>query len=92
MDVKVMLSETGKSLLIVNGFKVCEANRLCNGQIRWRCINKKSKCPAKVYSVTKSGNQIIQETNVMQHNHEKDPLLQRQVFSNSVKRKDVENP
>jgi hypothetical protein len=45
-----------------------------------------------VYSVTKSGNQIIQETNVMQHNHEKDPLLQRQVFSNSVKRKDVENP
>lgn len=87
MEVVFMQSEKGKKLLVVNNYKFCIANVLKNGTVRWRCTNKTSKCPAKIY--TSAGNEILDSE--LSHNHKEDINLHRQIVNNSVKRKALEN-
>lgn len=89
MEVKCILSEKGKQLLVINNFKFCVAEKLKSGQCRWRCVNKKSKCSAKVY--TSDNDFTIITKHDLQHNHVEAENIQRQALNNSVKRKAVDN-
>jgi hypothetical protein len=48
MEVKHILSEKGKQLFVVNGAKFCQARKLSDNRIRWRCVQK--FCTAKIYT------------------------------------------
>ena len=87
MEVTKMISEKGKVLLIVNNFKFCVANTLKDGQVRWRCTNKSSKCPSKLYTAV--GNDSVVLNSSLNHNHAEDEHLERQIISNGAKIKAV---
>jgi hypothetical protein len=46
MEVKSILSEEGKQLLVVNNFKFCVARKLNDDEIPWGC-QQKIKLPCK---------------------------------------------
>jgi hypothetical protein len=48
MEIKHILSEKGKQLFVVNGAKFCQARKLSDNCIRWRCVQK--FCTAKIYT------------------------------------------
>lgn len=87
MNTKVIFSEKGKELLLVNNYKFCKDTLHKNGNQPWRCVNKSSKCPAKVLT---AGNDVILSSK-LEHNHQPDSTLLRQITSNNLKRKAVEN-
>lgn len=85
MEVQSMLSEKGKKLLVVNNFKFCVANMLKNKTVRWRCVSKNSKCPAKLYTPVDDFIVILRSN--LSHNHHVEENLQWQVLNNSKKAK-----
>lgn len=84
-----MSSKKGKELVVVNGFKFCAARTLKNNTTVWRCVNKKSKCSAQV--ITPSVDVAILLETRLNHNHEADPTIQRQLLNNGVKTKAVKD-
>lgn len=85
---KFILSEKGKRLLVMGKFKFCKANTLASGEVRWRCVHKKAKCSAKIYTLS---DQIMKEKSHFSHNHEEDDFIERQALSNRIKRKLMED-
>jgi hypothetical protein len=81
-----MLSEKGKVLLIVDGFKFRFHKMLCDDVKRWLCTRK--TCKAYI----KRKHDVIVEA-FLEHNHESDSdqTLNRQKLSNSLKRKATED-
>jgi hypothetical protein len=74
MEIKceVMLSEKGKTLLVVNREKFGKCRTMASGKTYWRCTAK--MCKAKLYTVGE--NKIVE--NELVHNHEVDSTLDRQ--------------
>jgi hypothetical protein len=90
MEVKSILSEKGKQLLVVNNFKFCMARKLNNGEIRWRCVNKKSNCLAKVYYTFGFEPMNVISSDLI-HNHPEEENIKRQALSHGAKIKALDN-
>lgn len=90
MEVQTMLSEKGKRLLVVCGFKFCVGKILKDNTLYWRCVNKKTKCPAKLYTPTTNFECVLKYN--LNHNHEPEENLERQKLSNCMKRKAASDP
>lgn len=84
-DVKIMCSQRGKTLVLYSGYKFYKAYEAIEGNT-WRCIQK--KCPAKL-CLDDTNSTILKENGA--HNHEKSANLEREMFSNSLKRKATED-
>jgi hypothetical protein len=82
MEPQSILSEKGKKLLVVNNYKFGKAHVFKCGKIRWRVVS------SKIY--TGNDETTIMESN-FQHNHEADITLNRQIVSNHLKRKAVDD-
>lgn len=82
-NVQVMYSQNNKKLLVVNNFKYfLHYKSKKSNLITWRCIDK--KCSSKVYTL----NDVIDKVkSVIIHNHQALETLNRQIVSNSTKRK-----
>lgn len=86
-EIKMILSEKGKSLLVWDDYKFREKKVLKSGEKFWTCTV--SKCNAKVFTLG-SDNIISRKETV--HNHENDiKKLNRQILSVASKRKAVED-
>lgn len=66
MAVEFMLSEKGKTLLLLDGFKFSKAHTSQNGRIRWKCTNK--NCSSKLYTMQSEETKLVQS----EVNHNKD--------------------
>ncbi|XP_069701149.1 uncharacterized protein [Periplaneta americana] len=85
--METIISQKGRNMLIVDGYKFSLHKTLANGLQRWSCSDKRCKCYLKI----DGNNDIIEKkTN---HNHEKlsEKVLQRRKISNFVKRKAIED-
>lgn len=85
MESKVIFSEKGKKLLVVQEYKFCVANVLKDSTVRWRCVSKKTRCSATIYTSTEDYNTILKYK--LDHNHGPEINLERQELSNRIKRK-----
>lgn len=86
--MSTMLNEKGENILkVVNDFKFGCHKNYSNGDIRWRCTNK--NCRAFLRIVAE--NKIKVSASNLIHNHDKTEvnILNRQKFSNSLKRKAI---
>lgn len=84
-NMESMLSERGRKLIILAGYKFykdCETN---DGW-KWRCTAR--KCNAKLYL---DENATIILKSDLQHTHDSSKNLRREIISNSVKRKAMED-
>lgn len=80
-----MLSEKGKKLLVLNNYKFSKAHTSKCGKIRWRCVNR--KCSAKIFT---ADDEITVIKIHVDHSHEEDATINRQIVNNSLKRKVIE--
>jgi hypothetical protein len=81
MEVKSILSEEGKQLLVVNNFKFCVARTMkFGGVVSTKNQTALQKC--------KPSNVISSDHN---HNHPEEENIERQALSNGVKRKALDN-
>ena len=85
---ETMLSEKGKTLIVVDGFKFRFHKSLAQNIQRWACIQKTCKSFLKLDEQSN-----IMPSSVLEHNHLKDDshLLDRQKISNSLKRKALDD-
>lgn len=90
-ELREIISERNKIVLILNGFKYCFANTNKLGETRWRCI-KKNICTTSLNTVGESMCRTV--TSIKgQHVHDPDMenKIQRQIVSTSCKRKAIED-
>lgn len=86
-EIKMIVSEKGKPLLVLNDYKYREKKVLKSGEKFWTCAV--SKCNAKVFTL--GSDNIISRKETL-HNHEKDiKKLNRQILSVASKRKATED-
>ena len=87
-NMERLLSEKGKVLLVVEGFKFSAQKCLKNNVQRWACTKK----TCRAYIKTKAEQEIVET--FLEHNHEKenDQIFKRKKISNSLKRKVIEDP
>jgi hypothetical protein len=83
-NMETMLSERGKTLMVIDGAKFRTGRTLSSGKTYWRCSNK--HCKANFYITSR--NDIIESN--LNHNHDPSDIY-RQKISNSVKRKAEED-
>lgn len=85
--MSTMLSEKGEILKVVNDFKFGCHKNYSNGDIRWRCTNKNCRAFLRIDAEDKIK---VSASNII-HNHDKIEvnILNRQKFSNSLKRKAI---
>jgi len=85
--ISTMLSEKGETFKVVNDFKFGYHKNYSNGDIRWKCTNKNCRSFLRIDTQDK----LKVSVNNLIHIHEKLELkiLNRQKFSNSLKRKAV---
>lgn len=86
-----MKSEKGKDMLIIHGFKFSFQKLIANGVKRWICAFRKTLCKAFIKT---SGDGYVILDSCFNHNHELNidkTILNRQILSNSIKRKAVED-
>lgn len=81
-----MLSERGKELIIYNQFKFTRSRDVQAG-IRWRCTKK--SCGVTI--LTDATGEKLLEGPASIHLHPVDSTLARQIVSNSVKRKAMDD-
>lgn len=88
MSVEVSVSEKGKTILIVDGFKFGFQKQLANELKRWMCTKKK----CSVYIKTNLINEIQFDISKIIHTCTKDSeqKINRQIVSNNLKRKALE--
>lgn len=82
-----MISQRGKTLLVLKNFKFKEHNRkLASGETKWRCIQ--CKCKAYIHTLGEASARIVTSADE-NHNHlpVEENLLKRQMMSVSAKRK-----
>jgi len=84
-----MLSEKGKLIFIVNKFKFSFHKLLQNGQHRYKCTKRGCTANLKVLE----NHDIVWTSCNLEHNHDADEenKIERQIISNSLKRKATEN-
>lgn len=86
MDLKIILSEKGKPLAVLNNYKYSFQKKLKSGENRWICTNK-SKCKSYVLTLGDVENLTITK-HVQEHCHSANvEQLERQIVSASCKRK-----
>lgn len=86
MEISKVISERGKEVLIVDSAKFTKDKVLKSGETYWRCAIR--SCKAKVFTM---GIEDLISRSDLQHDHPKDTKkLNRQIISNSVKRKATE--
>lgn len=86
MEFQIIESMYGNELLVLNNFKYKKEKVLKSGETFWRCIKRKEKCSAKVYTVL-GPDHVISRTDI-DHNHEADvPKVNRHIISTNCKRK-----
>ncbi|KAE9536151.1 hypothetical protein AGLY_007374 [Aphis glycines] len=83
--MEVILSERGKELILYKNYKFSCKNLTKNGR-KWRCTEK--TCNAKLY-VDEVKTTILKEET--EHNHLPPKKIQRQIISNQVKRKAMDD-
>ncbi|CAI6359480.1 unnamed protein product [Macrosiphum euphorbiae] len=83
--MEVILSERGKELILYKNYKFSCKNLTKNGR-KWRCTEK--TCNAKLY-VDEVKTTILKEET--EHNHLPPKNVQRQIISNQVKRKAMDD-
>lgn len=84
MEFSTMFSQNGKVLTVLNDFKFkFKYESKINGNKTWECTKK--TCKAKL--VFNKENTLLQEKSVLDHSHESDSTIERQIVSNSIKRK-----
>lgn len=85
MDLKIILSEKGKHLVVLHNYKYSFQKNLKSGEKRWTCINK--KCKSYVLSMGEADNLTVTK-HVREHCHNANvEQLNRQIVSTSCKRK-----
>lgn len=90
MDLKIIKSIYGNELLVFNSFKFKKEKTLKSGETFWRCIKRKEKCSAKLFTVLGPDHIISRTEN--DHNHEADiQKVNRHIVSTNCKRKAVED-
>jgi len=85
----VMISEKNKKMLIVDGFKFGFQKYLANHVERWTCVQRGCKAFLKLDS---SGALIQKNDEHGNHTAVNVSVLQRQQFSNNIKRQATDNP
>lgn len=86
-EIKIISSEKGKTLLVLDEHKFREKKILKSGETFWTCTV--SSCNAKVFTI---GPEKLISRKETVHNHEKDvKKLNRQIVSVASKRKATEN-
>lgn len=89
IKVKIMLSERGKTLLVINNYKFYMSKKLKrSGQYRWTCISR-CNCRAMVHTLSTDFN-VITKCNLT-HNHPEVKNILRQALSNAIKSKPMDN-
>jgi hypothetical protein len=83
-NMETMLSERGKTLMVIDGAKFRKGRTLSSGKTYWRCSNK--NCKPNFYITSR--NDMIESN--LNHNHDPSDIY-RQKISNSVKRKAEED-
>lgn len=84
MEVKTVVSEKGKQLLIVNGYTYYEKRTLKSDEIVWQCSADK-RCTAKVY--TQMDKITVSRCSAV-HLHDADEKkINQKILNNSAKRK-----
>lgn len=87
MDTKIITSEKGKPLLLLNGFKFQKKKELKSGEMFWTRSNK--SCNAKVFTL---GHENFISRSNDDHNHEvNSKQLHRQIVSCASKREAEED-
>lgn len=89
--LKVIVSERGKNLIVLDGYKYRFHKQLTNGVKRWVCsVSGNKKCPAYLKTEGKSDVLVHIADN---HNHQAldEKVLNRLALSNSLKRKATED-
>ncbi|GBM14801.1 hypothetical protein AVEN_255867-1 [Araneus ventricosus] len=79
--MEFMLSEKCRRLLVHDNYKFYKHHNTEEG-LKWRCVER--KCLANIYT---DENATIMLKTDLNHNHERDTNVKRQVIFNSVKRK-----
>lgn len=82
-----MLTKKGEPLKLVNDFKFGYHKNYSNGDIRWKCTNENGRAFLRIDTQDK----LKVSVGKLIHIHEKHELkiLNRQKFSNSLKRKAI---
>ncbi|XP_050517033.1 uncharacterized protein LOC126891793 [Diabrotica virgifera virgifera] len=89
-SVKIVLSEKGKQLIVLNGFKYRFHKSLKNNDKRWMCCGQtREKC--KAFLKTQGDNVVTEIRDEHNHRELNEDALNRQMLSNSLKRKTVED-
>lgn len=89
MDLKIIQSAYGNDLLVLANFKYKKEKILKSGETFWRCIKRRDKCPAKVFTI---GPDHIITKKEINHNHEADiSKLNRHIVTTNCKRKATED-
>lgn len=83
-----MLSERGKLLKVVDGFKYRKDREVSRG-IAWRCTVR--GCAARIYTDVTASVLIDGPASSVHHNHQQASDLQQKKLCNSVKKKAIEN-
>ncbi|XP_050518650.1 uncharacterized protein LOC126892875 [Diabrotica virgifera virgifera] len=85
-SVKIVLSEKGKQLIVLNGFKYRFHKFLKNNDKRWMCCAQtREKC--KAFLKTQNDNVVTEIRDEHNHSELNEDALKRQMLSNSLKRK-----
>lgn len=89
MDVKIVKSNYGNTVLLVDNYKFKKEKDLKSGESYWRCIKTRTKCTAKIFTV---GSDYIISRTENDHNHPPEvQKVNRQIVSTACKRKAIED-
>ena len=86
--METLLSEKGKVLLVVEGFKFSAQKILNNSVQRWACTKK----TCRAYIKTNAEKEVFEKFLEHDHEKEKDQIFHRKKISNCLKRKAIEDP
>lgn len=88
MDVFEVLSEKGKAMLVMGGYKFTFHKNLVNSK-RWKCTRRN----CKAYLKTDSDKNTVIVESMVEHNHQPDSQegINRQVLSNLAKKMATDN-
>ncbi|GBO04556.1 hypothetical protein AVEN_122783-1 [Araneus ventricosus] len=73
--MEFMLSEKGRRLVLHDNYKFYKQHNIQEG-LKWRCVGR--KCLAKIYT---GENATVMLKTDLNHNHERDTNMERQVIS-----------
>lgn len=87
-EVSEMLSEKGKSMLVIDNYKYNFHKMLAGNIKRWQCIQRGCKAFVKTLNIS---NSVVEYSDNHNHGSLPETMLNRQKLSNGVKRKAMED-